>query len=94
MNPLDQTIAETLPPTRRGHPILFACYSLVALSTGLTLTIAPWVDTWNFNNLQSVSPTLEYLWDESSFRWALTALGVLNLLIGLRELAGLFRGSR
>ena len=92
MNPLDQVSAETGPPTKQRHPILSACYSLVALATGLTLAIIPWVDTWNFNYLQGINPTLEFVWDEPSFRASVTALGLLNVLIGLRELVTLFRG--
>ena len=78
-------------PARVGHPILRACYALVALSTGLTLMVAPWLDTWNFNYLQTLTPSLEYLWDEPTFRGALCSLGLLNVWIAARELAGLFR---
>src|SRR5437870_2663711 len=81
------------PTPRRRHPVLSACYAIIALAAGLTLIVAPWVDTWNFNYLQGLSPTLEYVWDEPSFRGALTALGCLNILIGLRELARLLRNQ-
>src|SRR5437763_13847754 len=75
----------------RRHPLLISCYSLMALSTGLVLGVAPWVDTWNFNSLQSMNPTLEYLWDDPVFRGSLSLLGLLNVLIAFRELIGLFR---
>jgi hypothetical protein len=80
-------------PTPRRHPLLTACYSLLALATGLTLAIAPWADNWNFNYLQSLDPTLEYLWDEALFRGALTALGILNIFIAIREMVGLLRAG-
>lgn len=79
------------PPRR--HPLLSAGYALVALGTGLVLALAPWADTWNFNSLQGLNATLEYLWDDSMFRSALSVLGGLNLLIALRELVGLFRAA-
>ena len=78
-------------PTWVRHPILSSCYALVALSTGLTLAVAPWLDTWSFNYLQTLTPRLEYLWDEPVFRGALCVLGLLNVWIAARELVGLFR---
>ena len=78
-------------PARLRHPILTACYALVALSAGLTLMVAPWLDTWSFNYLQTLTPRLEYLWDEPVFRGALCVLGLLNVWIAARELVGLFR---
>jgi len=95
---LDPQPVATAPPApprgTSGHPILAASFCLVALATGLTLVVIPWVDTWNFNYLQGISPTVEYLWDEPSLRAALTVLGFFNILIGIRQLALLFRATR
>jgi hypothetical protein len=77
----------------RRHPLLTACYALIALSTGIVLALAPWLDTWNFNSLQSLNPTIEYLWDDPAFRTGLSALGGINLMIAFREFAGLFRAT-
>jgi hypothetical protein len=52
------------------------------------------MDTWNFNYLQGISPTVEYLWDEPSLRVALSSLGSLNVIIGLREMITLVRTGR
>src|SRR5712692_10031418 len=91
LNPADEQAAA--PSATARHPILTACYSLVALATGLTLAIAPWVDSWNFNYLQSMNPTLEYLWNEPLLRGSLAALGLLNVLIAVHEMVGLLRAG-
>jgi hypothetical protein len=77
----------------RRHPVLIACYALVALATGLVLGVAPWVDNWSFNSLQTMNPTLEYMWDDPVFRSSLSVLGLLNIVIALRELLGLLRSA-
>jgi hypothetical protein len=78
---------------RRRSRILSVFYVLVALSTGLTLIVAPWQDQWSFNYLQEVSPSVETIWHDPSFRGAISGLGFANLLIALIETVRLLRRS-
>ena len=71
-----------------------ATTAVVALAVGLFLTIAPWVDSWSFNYIQQLNPSLEYLWEDPAFRGALSGLGVANILIGLAEGLRAFRQSK
>src|SRR5256885_17167566 len=66
---------------RRRSRILGVFYVFVALSTGITLIVAPWQDQWSFNYLQEISPSVETLWHDPSFRGAISGLGFANLLI-------------
>jgi hypothetical protein len=75
---------------RRGR-ILGVFYILVALSTGLVLIVAPWQDQWSFNYLQELSPSIEALWHDPSFRGSISGLGFANLLIALVETVHLLR---
>jgi hypothetical protein len=59
--------------------------ALLAVVVGLFLTIAPWEDSWSFNYVQELNPSLEYLWEDPAFRSAISGLGVANLLIALLE---------
>jgi hypothetical protein len=76
---------------RSRSRILGVFYVLVALSTGLTLIVAPWLDQWSFNGLQELSPSIESLWHDPSFRGAVSGLGFANLLIALIETVRLIR---
>ena len=77
----------------RRSRVLGVFYVLVALSTGLILIVAPWLDQWSFNSLQELSPSIESLWHDPSFRGAISGLGFANLLIALIETVRLLRRS-
>ena len=62
-----------------------ASVALVALAVGLFLAIAPWEDTWSFNYIQELNPSLENLWEDPAFRGAISGLGLANLLIAVLE---------
>lgn len=76
---------------RRRSRILGMFYVLVALSTGMILIVAPWLDQWSFNSLQEISPSVENVWHDPSFRGAISGLGFANLLIALIETVRLIR---
>ena len=61
--------------------LLHLCLALFTLEIGLFLVIFPWTDRWEFNYFQDAIPALSGLWDEPSFRGALTGLGLVNVYI-------------
>ena len=90
MNPSAQP-TEVNPPevpsensgTKRSWPrrLLNICLALFTFEIGLFLVVFPWTDNWHFNYFQDVIPGLQDLWEEPSFRGALTGLGFVNLYI-------------
>jgi hypothetical protein len=61
---------------------------------GLFLLAFPWVDAWHLNFFSNAFPWLEPIWEERSFRGAISALGVLNLYVALLQFLASFRSSR
>jgi hypothetical protein len=82
--------SSTKPPKRR--PFLGALFVLFSLALGLFLVVFPWSDWWDLNYLQDLVPFLRNLWDEPSFRGALTGLGLVNLYIACLRTIHLLRG--
>jgi hypothetical protein len=83
---------------RRTWRMLFA---LFAIEIGLLLAVYPWMDAWNLNHLPAYLETrfglgfgssLEDFWDDPYFRGAVTGLGLVNVWVGLREVANAFFG--
>jgi hypothetical protein len=68
-------------------------FCIVAVELGLFLVVYPWTDYWNLNSLPSyvvaIIPNFDDLWDDQSFRGAVTALGLVNLWIAIRAGVGL-----
>ena len=80
------------PPKRRWQgKLLTACFAVFAFEIGLVLVIFPWQDSWSLNYFQDISPSLENLWDEPSFRGLVTGLGFVNIYIALLQVIRLFR---
>ena len=71
--------SRTKPPKRRTF--LGVLFVLVSLGLGLFLVVFPWSDWWNLNYIQDLIPALRNVWDEPSFRGALTGLGLVNVYI-------------
>lgn len=69
-------------------PLFFALYCLEA---GLFFTVVPWTSIWTLNPLLHGSLELA-LWADNPFvRGFVSGLGILHLIIGVRELVRLSR---
>jgi len=66
-------------------------FALLTLSIGGFLVVFPWADSWNLNYIQDLVPGAQQLWDEPSFRGAITGLGFVNLYIAILQFARLLR---
>ncbi len=60
------------------------------LEVGLLLLVVPWSAFWDQNYFISAWPGLRPIITNDFVRGAVTGLGVVNLLGGLADLAGLF----
>jgi hypothetical protein len=65
--------------------------ALFVFEIGAFLAIFPWTDSWNLNYFPLVTPTLGDLWQNPSFRGALTGLGFVNIYIACLQVAYSFR---
>jgi hypothetical protein len=72
-------------------PLFFALYCLEA---GLFFTVVPWTSIWTLNPLLHGSAQLGLLADNPFVRGFVTGIGMLHLLIGMRELVRLSRLRR
>jgi hypothetical protein len=102
--PTSEAARDTAPPVpqrkrvnlrRRLWVILFAIF---AFEIGTFLVVFPWMDSWTLNHLPTFFPGHEVefqdLWDDPYFRGALSCLGLLNVMIALREALQLIRRSK
>ena len=93
--PSSQLATPSLPDGAAGRPwrrrLLRICFALFTLEIGLFLAIFPWTDKWEFNYFEDVLPSLRDLWDEPSFRGALTGLGLVNIYIACLQFLRSFR---
>jgi hypothetical protein len=81
------------PRKRWQGRLLTVCFAVFAFEVGLFLVIFPWQDSWTFNYFQGVSPNIEALWDEPSFKGFVTGLGFVNIYIAILQVTRLFRRS-
>lgn len=79
--------------TRKKWPgrLLTVCFAVFAFEVGLFLVIFPWMDSWSLNYFQGLSPAIENMWDEPTFRGMVTGLGFVNIYIALLQTLKLFR---
>ena len=86
-------IAQAPPaaPRRWQGRLLTFCFAVFAFEVGLFLVVFPWQDSWTFNYFQGISPNIETIWDEPSFKGLVTGLGFVNIYIGLLQVLRLFR---
>jgi len=68
---------------------IFFCFEI-----GLFLVFIPWSELWEGNYLLTYLPSLRPIVLHTVFRTAVTALGGLDILIGLSELRHLVRTLR
>jgi hypothetical protein len=64
------------------------------LETGLLLVLVPWSAFWDRNYFTAVLPILAAFTTNHYVRGAVTGLGLLNLWVGLAELADLVVARR
>lgn len=57
------------------------------MEAGLVLTIAPWTLFWERNYFAQVWPWLSVVMDSAYTRGAVTGVGVVTAVIGVRELS-------
>ncbi len=99
MTPGAPQIPETAVEAPRAAPkrwqgrVLTICFAVFAFEVGLFLVVFPWQDSWTLNYFQGISPAVENIWDEPSFRGFVTGLGFVNIYIGLLQVIRLFRRS-
>jgi hypothetical protein len=74
---------------RRRWPAFL--FGVLTLSIGVFLAVFPWIDSWNLNYIQDLIPGAQNLWDEPSFRGAVTGLGFVNVYIALTQFVRAFR---
>lgn len=68
---------------------IFFCFEI-----GLFLVIIPWSELWEGNYLLNYFPTLRPVILHTVFRAGVTALGGVDILIGISELRDLIRSLR
>lgn len=72
-------------------PLFYAIYCLEA---GLFFTIVPWTRLWTLNSLLHATPAMAILADNPFLRGFVSGIGVVHLLLGVRELMQLNRARR
>lgn len=88
---------EEVPSARKGtspgwpRRLVRLCLALFTFEVGLFLVIFPWTDSWHLNYFQELIPGLQDLWEEPSFRGALTGLGFVNIYIACLQVLFSFR---
>jgi hypothetical protein len=84
---------QLVPRPRRSWQsrLLRFCVGVFCLEVGVFLLIFPWMDAWHLNFF-SYARWLEPVWDERSFRGAISALGLLNLYVALLQFLTSIKG--
>jgi hypothetical protein len=72
-------------------PLFFALYCLEA---GLFFTVVPWTSIWSGNSLLQSTSGLA-MWANNNFvRGFVSGIGILHLILGVRELVRVLRARR
>lgn len=72
-------------------PLFFALYCLEA---GLFFTVVPWTRIWTLNPLLHPNVTVGFWADNPFLRGFVSGVGVVHLIVGVRELVRLSRARR
>jgi len=67
--------------------------ALFTFEVGIFLVLFPWTESWNVNYFQGLTPSLQDLWQQPSFRGAITGLGFVNIYIACLQVVHAFRRS-
>jgi hypothetical protein len=65
--------------------------ALFVFEIGAFLAVFPWTESWNVNYFQTLTPWLQSLWYQPSFRGALTGLGFVNIYIACLQVVSSLR---
>jgi hypothetical protein len=71
--------------------LLRVSLALFIFEIGAFLIVFPWTENWNLNYFQTVTPSLQNLWYQPSFRGAVTGLGFVNIYIACLQVVYSFR---
>ena len=72
-------------------PLFFALYCLEA---GLFFAVVPWTNVWTANSVLHSSAAVA-LWADNAFvRGFVSGIGLLHLIVGVRELGRVIRARR
>ena len=74
--------------------VLAVAFILFCLEIGVFLVFAPWSGLWENNFLLDFVPALRGVILNNFFRGAVSGLGVIDVLIGLSELATLVKSFK
>lgn len=69
-------------------------YALYCVEAGLFFTVVPWTRIWTMNSLLHSVPAVAVIVDNPFVRGFISAVGVLHLILGVREIIGLIRSRR
>lgn len=72
-------------------PLFFALYCVEA---GLFFTIVPWTMIWTLNPLLHSSVAVGVIADNPFVRGFVSGIGLLHLLVGIRDLLRILRARR
>ncbi|MBI2189305.1 MAG: hypothetical protein HYU37_19580 [Acidobacteria bacterium] len=67
-------------------------YIVFFLEAGFVLIVIPWLAFWDRNYFAQLLPTLHAVITNNFVRGAVSGLGVINIVVGLRELLSLLSG--
>jgi hypothetical protein len=81
-------------PDRRQSRLWAICFAILAFEIGGFLVVFPWMEAWRLNHFPAFYPPLFGIWDDPYFRGAISGLGVVNILVAIRQTFYLLRGSK
>lgn len=67
-------------------------FVLFFLEVGFVLIVIPWLAFWDRNYFAQLMPSLQAFITNNFVRGAVSGLGVVNVVVGLRELLALLTG--
>lgn len=69
-------------------------YILYSLEVGVFLLFLPWLNIWENNYLLYLYPKIRLVVANPFFKGAVLGLGIVNILIGIQEIANFRKRSR
>jgi len=82
-------------PKQLGAPWIWqVLYILYCLEVGVFLIFLPWLSIWDNNYLLFRYPAMGPWVTNPFFKGAVLGLGIVNIIIGVQEIARIRRGSR
>jgi len=83
-------------PARHGLGIMWIwriLYILYCLEVGVFLLFLPWLTIWDNNFLLYRYPSVQPILTNSYLKGAVLGLGIVNIIIGIQEIAQIRKGS-